>query len=366
MSTGTAPRRILMTADAIGGIWTYALDLARSLAASDIEIALAVMGQPLSEHQWRQAQAIGNVAVHESTFRLEWMESPWEDVTDAGRWLLRLRDRLKPDLVHLNGYAHGVLPFSVPTVVVGHSCVFSWWKAVHGEWPPAAWNRYRTEVRSGLRNATHVVAPSLAMMRSLESIYGGFSNRSVIPNGRLLAPPDNPRKLPMILAAGRLWDRAKNVSALTKVASQLPWPVYLAGEEYLKQPMSEAAVHYVGHLSSEHLAEWMAKAAIFASPACYEPFGLAILEAGLSQCALVLGDIDSLRENWDGAAVFVEPHNDDQLRHALRTLIDDPSYRAEMSLRAKHRAQQFTPERMAGEYLNLYRTLCGSYSSTTR
>ena len=34
-------------------------------------------------------------------------------------------------------------------------------------------------------------------------------------------------------------------------------------------------------------------------PARYEPFGLSILEAALSGCALVLGDLPSLRELWD-------------------------------------------------------------------
>ncbi len=32
-------------------------------------------------------------------------------------------------------------------------------------------------------------------------------------------------------------------------------------------------------------------------PARYEPFGLSVLEAALSGCALVLGDIPSLRES---------------------------------------------------------------------
>jgi hypothetical protein len=42
-------------------------------------------------------------------------------------------------------------------------------------------------------------------------------------------------------------------------------------------------------------------------PARYEPFGLSVLEAALSGCALVPGDIASLRGNWDGVAEFVCP-----------------------------------------------------------
>ena len=37
-------RRILMTADTIGGVWTYALEFARALGPHGIEVTLATMG----------------------------------------------------------------------------------------------------------------------------------------------------------------------------------------------------------------------------------------------------------------------------------------------------------------------------------
>ena len=63
----------------------------------------------------------------------------------------------------------------------------------------------------------------------------------------------------------------------------------------------------LGRLSAGELADWYARAAIYALPARYEPFGLSALEAALSGCALVLGDIPSLREIWGDAALFVPP-----------------------------------------------------------
>ncbi len=67
----------------------------------------------------------------------------------------------------------------------------------------------------------------------------------------------------------------------------------------------------------------MGEAAIFAHPARYEPFGLAVLEAAMAGCALVLGDIPTLRELWDGAAVFVAPGRPDRLGEALAALAAD-------------------------------------------
>ncbi|MEB3829625.1 glycosyltransferase [Phormidium sp. CCY1219] len=60
-------------------------------------------------------------------------------------------------------------------------------------------------------------------------------------------------------------------------------------------------------MSPEELSHWYARAAIYAFPARYEPFGLSVLEAALSGCALVLGDIPRLREMWGDAAVFANP-----------------------------------------------------------
>ena len=52
----------------------------------------------------------------------------------------------------------------------------------------------------------------------------------------------------------------------------------------------------------------------------YEPFGLAVLEAAQAGMRLVLSDIPSFRELWDGAATFVASRRADllpALRHAL-------------------------------------------------
>ena len=121
--------------------------------------------------------------------------------------------------------------------------------------------------------------------------------------------------------------RPKTSCMLDTVAPFLSWPIYVAGEE--RHPVA-GRVHYrslkpLGRLSPPTLASWLSQAAIYALPARYEPFGLSVLEAGLAGCALVLGDIPSLREIWDGAALFVPPEDADALRKTLQTLSQDRS-----------------------------------------
>ncbi len=176
-------KRILMTGDAMGGVWTYILELTRCLEQYDIEVDLAIMGAPLTRTQQHEAAAIDNLIIHESSFKLEWMDDPWDDLDRAGAWLLGLEQILSPDLIHLNTYVHGALPWQAPTLIVGHSCVLSWWEAVQGGAAPPSWQTYRRAVQRGLRAVSVVICPSQAMLNNLEHHYGNLADGRVIFNG---------------------------------------------------------------------------------------------------------------------------------------------------------------------------------------
>ena len=351
------PGLVLLTADTVGGVWTYAVELAAALGRDGTRVALATMGDRVSPAMKEElAPLAGTVTLHESAHRLEWMQDPWDDVARAGDWLLALEAELRPDIVHLNQFAFGALPFRAPRLVVAHSCVCSWWQAVHHDDPPAEWDRYRDVVTAGLRGAHLVAAPTQAMLDALFDCYRYRGEWLVLPNARSprrFAPAE---KVPVVFAAGRLWDEAKNLTALETVAPSLPWPVRVAGP--VEHPdggiRATRGVELLGWLTAERLAEELGRAAIYALPARYEPFGLSVLEAALSGCALVLGDIPSLRELWDRAALFVPPHDTDALRAALTALMTDDGRRARLAAASTERARDFTPERMAAAYADAY------------
>ncbi len=352
-------QRVLMTADTLGGVWTYAAELARVLDGRGVRVTLATMGAPLTAAQRAQLSGLKTLTLHESAYKLEWMKQAWDDVDRAGQWLLALERECRPDLVHLNQFAFGALPFQAPTLLVAHSCVLSWWRAVHGEPAPPAWDKYRRRVGQGLAGADLVAAPTRAMLQTLVHNYGYAHAGLVLGNGRSpeLFPPG--AKQPCILAAGRLWDEGKNLAALQAVAPRLSWPVRLAGSTF--HPDGGAVlpswVYCLGELPTDALARHLGAAAIYALPARYEPFGLSVLEAALSGCALVLGDIPSLREIWGPAALYVAPDDHDGLRRTLCRLIERPAERARLGDAARTRALHFTPARMADGYLSAYAML---------
>ena len=159
-------RRVLMTTDTVGGVWTFTLELARQLSKWGVEVLLAALGGEPSAQQATEAQQIPGLCLMGSGWKLEWMEEPWNDVAMSGEWLLRLENDYRPDVVHLNSFGHGTLPWRAPAVLTAHSCVVSWWQAVRGDDAPAEWNRYRGVVRESLRAVSAVTAPSLAMART--------------------------------------------------------------------------------------------------------------------------------------------------------------------------------------------------------
>ncbi|MEG3191402.1 glycosyltransferase family 4 protein [Lysobacter sp. D1-1-M9] len=350
--------RVLLTADTVGGVWQYALELAQGLSTCGDQVALATMGGPLTQEQRRDAEAIDGLSLYPSNHKLAWMQSPWVDVDRAGDWLLEVAAQVQPSVVHLNDYSHGDLPWDAPVLMTGHSCVLSWWQAVHGSPAPRAdWDRYRSRVHDGLHAADLVVAPSQAMLTALISHYGPLPSARVIANGRsrhaLVTGPD---REPLILAAGRLWDEGKNIVALAEVAPRLPWPVCVAGQAHHPDGGTTQLpnVRLLGCLDSAELDRWFARAAIYALPARYEPFGLSALEAAQAGCALVLGDIDSLREVWGDAALFVAPDDRDALAATLQRLIDDASLREDYARRARLRAARYTPAAMVNGYRRAY------------
>lgn len=349
--------KALISTDTVGGVFSYTAQLAAALEAAGDDVVVATMGPPLRRSQREALPA----RVHESGFRLEWMKEPWAEVAAAGAFLLALEEEERPDVVHLCSYAHASLPFQAPKVLVAHFCVLSWWRAVHGAEAPHSWNRYRAEMAAGLESADAVVAPTAAMLQELERDHVlNPGTAQVIHNGAPTLQPTGPGapsggRKPFVLGSGRVWDLAKNLAALDMAAEELAWPVVVTGD----LGDSDLPQHALstGVLGDARLARLRREAPIYAAPAFYDPFGLGILEAARDGCALVLGDVPSLRELWEDGAIFVDPRDPRALHEVLACLIETPQLREDLAGRARSRASEYSLERTATAYRDLYQRL---------
>jgi glycogen(starch) synthase len=357
-----------MTADTVGGVWTYCLELCRSLS-HEVHFHLVTSGALLQTSQRWEIEALANVTLYETNWKLEWMSEPWDDIDASGIWLLQLEAKVKPDLVHLNSYSYAALPFRAPKIVVAHSDVFSWFEAVKGEKPGPEWNVYYERVHKGLQSAQAVIAPSAAVMEQVKRIYEVENECRVIYNGRNEELFRAGEKQPCIMTLGRIWDEAKNAALLVKASHQIPYPIRIAGDNSFEPGQDISGgdnVTYLGKLPPQRVAEELSNVYVYALPARYEPFGLSALEAALSGCALVLGDIASLREIWQDAAVYVDPEDEKQLASAINQLMQDKTLLEEYARRAKERAHEFTARSSAQQYLELYHQLAGEKELITQ
>lgn len=339
--------RILISTDAVGGVWRYSMELAGALAACGWQTELAVLGPPASAVQRDEAAAIPGLHMHDTGLSLDWTAADLDALRDAAIDLARLSCETRVDRVHLHAPALAAVgDWAAPVVAVAHSCVATWWRSLRtGPLPPdLAWRAELTG--QGLRRADRVITPTRAFADLLRDTYRIATPITVVHNGRTSLPQPRVVRSPSVFTAGRLWDEGKNVAMLDRLAAQLPCPVLAAGSRCGPQGGEIALRHIqpLGSLDEADLARNYAAASLFVSLARYEPFGLAVLEAAQSGLPLLLSDIPVFRELWDGAAIFVNTTDDDAALAALHDLLDDP---ADWGLRARQRARRYTPAAMA-------------------
>jgi glycogen(starch) synthase len=355
---------VLMTTDTVGGIWTYCMELCKALEVFDVQFHLVTLGAPMQQWQRDEVSRLNHVKLYTSTYKLEWMSDPWKDVDTSSNWLLLLEQEIQPDVIHLNSYCYAALPFRAPKIVVAHSDVYSWWQAVKGTEIPADWNEFYTRAKEGIGSADLIIAPSKAMMQTILDNYLTLTSKKVIYNTRALSVTEKKEKEPFIFSAGRLWDEAKNIQLLVAAASMIQWQVKIAGDTRFQNINAEVitgSVQYLGKLASTDVIAHLVSASIYVLPAKYEPFGLSALEAALCGCALVLGDIPSLREIWGDAAVYVKTNDAAALAETVNRLIADEALRKYYQSKAKQRATLYSVETFATQYYDTYRTLLSKH-----
>lgn len=358
---------VLMTADTVGGVWTYTRELVTQLYRRGIQVTLVSFGQIPSAEQSDWLNDLPGVSFYPTAFRLEWMQDAQSDLEESAQFLHALISEAKPDLLHFNQFFYGAIGCDLPRLVVAHSDVVSWWVAVHGSEPPASdWiAQYRDNVTHGLSAANAVVAPSRWMLDQISQHYLEPVQGSVVPNGRdpkLFVPYI--AKQNYAVSVGRLWDAGKQVSLL--LGDDLPIETVLIGSERspegaantVRSPRQTARLKMQGFSSEAQLRQVFARASMYLATSRYEPFGLAPLEAALSRCAIIANDIPTLREIWGEDAIYFEQNNSRSLIDAIQQLASNSTRRAEYADRALDRARKnFTSQQMADQYLKLYRTL---------
>jgi glycosyltransferase involved in cell wall biosynthesis len=351
--------RLLLTTDALGGVWTYSLDLAAALASeADVNILLVTLGPPPSIEQQMQAAAIPGVQLAITDLPLDWTAERPEQIRSGAETLAALATEAEVDLVQLHSPALAVAHYPTRVISVVHSCLATWWSAVRGGEMPADFGWRSDLAREGLGRSALVVTPTRAFARAVQQAYRLNTLPTAVHNGRSSPPAMEMPQEDFAFTAGRLWDEGKNVAAFDRAAGLAAIPFKAAGA--LVGP-NGAVVHLphaqaLGSLGTSRLCEQFSAQPIFVSAALYEPFGLTTLEAAQAGCALVLADIPTFRELWEDAALLIDP-NPNSIAATVDLLATRPDERARLGAAARERAARYTPQSTARAMLREYRPL---------
>ena len=362
---------VLVTTDTLSGVWSYTRELVTGLIGAGTRVTLVSLGEIPLPQQTVWMENLSGLEYRPTAFRLDWMQEGEWDLKDSFAYLSAVVREVKPDLLHLNHVCYGSLPGDVPRVVVAHGDLITWWKEVHGREPDdSRWLRwYREIMMRGISQASTLVAPSAWMLHSLHSSYMRPARDVVIYPGRnpLLFNP-YVAKEDSVLAVGRFWDAGKQVSLLTQRTH--PVPVCIVSDETpalapkspirtdVKLAVADVNVALRGPQNEAQMRSLYSRASIYAATSLYEPFGVSVLEAALSRCAIVANDIPSFREIWGDAALFFQANDEGSLAMLIRNLRQDPELCRAYGNRAYQRARnRFTSKRMLDEYFQLYRNM---------
>jgi glycosyltransferase involved in cell wall biosynthesis len=373
MVVGAGPR-VLVDATAVpanrGGVGRYVDQLIPALDALGTD--LVVVGQRRDlEHYAKLAPQADVVPAPEAIVRRP-ARLAWEQTA-----LPRLAQSVGADVLHCPHYTMP-LRSRVPVVTTLHDATFFTHPEVH---QPVKRVFFRSWTHVSLRRAARCVVPSQATRDELARVTGAVHGQvDVAHHGvdpALFSVPDEGR---IAAARAHLGLRArsyvaflgtieprKNVPSLVEgwqqAVSDLAEPpaLVVAGgrgwdariDEVLAAVPPGLEVLMPGYLPLELLAGFLGGADVVAYPSLGEGFGLPVLEAMACGAAVLTTSFLALPEIGGDAVEYADP-SPEAIAAALRSLLDRPERRAELSTDAVRRAAGFTWAACAEQHLQTY------------
>lgn len=118
---------------------------------------------------------------------------------------------------------------------------------------------------------------------------------------------------------------------------------------------TKSHIHFTGHLSLEDLAQVMASASVFTFVPYFEGFGIPLVEAMRCGTPILAGNLTSLPEVAEDAALYCDPMDVDDITSKLQEICSNETLRKELSQKGLKRSKQFSWDRSAENVWNVLR-----------
>ena len=306
--------------------------------------------------------------------------------------LERQWSRDTPDVVHAHFWMSGLASVAaassldLPVALTYHALGVE--KRRHlGDADPSPACRIDTETTLG-RSVDRVIATTHAECAELRALGVEESQITVVPCGvdvdgfSPLGPTWPTRGQPFrIVCVSRLVER-KGIADVIRAVAGLdgvellvaggPAPQLLATDAYATDLMrlaercgASGSVRFLGAVDHDHVASLMRSADVVCATPWYEPFGLVAVEAMACGVPVVATQVGGLAETViDGVTGRLVPaRSPDQLRSALRELMDDDALRDRMRAAARWRARAYGWTAIARRTLGVYGELLAAHAA---
>ena len=339
------------------GIGTYIRNILIELSRLDRESEYVVLCRP---------DDVGSGDVLGRNFRMVPETAPTYSIAEQFKIPLSLaREGVR--LVH---EPHYVLPALTKcrSVVTIHDCIH----LMFPQYLPSklGYVYAKGSMWTATRKANRILTVSEASKRDILRFFNVAPEKVVVIHNaideRFLTPAD-PERMdlvrqryqldhPFVLYVGNIKPH-KNIERLIdafgRARSQGPdnLKLIIIGDEISKYPGLRQSVHkhkldkhvrFLGFQPMETLAAFYRLARVFVFPSLYEGFGLPPLEAMACGAPVVTSNVSSLPEVAGGAALLVDPYDEEAIAAGIVRAVTDEALRADLIARGRERARSFS------------------------
>lgn len=229
--------------------------------------------------------------------------------------------------------------------------------------------RFAEQARRAAAESDAIIAVSEFTARQVEQLLGVERARiHVVHHGAdHTAPAAGVQRQNIVLSVGAV-QRRKNIARLVEAFERTPvgWKLVLAGSQgygateilaRIANSQRREDIRALGYVSAPELAQWYARARIFAFPSLDEGFGMPVLEAMAAGVPVVAARRAALPEVCGDAALLVDPEDVAAIAAALQHLIEDQASADRLIQAGLRRAQEFRWAKAAAETWKVYQLL---------
>lgn len=154
----------------------------------------------------------------------------------------------------------------------------------------------------------------------------------------------------------------KDGPPLLVIAGGTGW-LYEETQQLVRDLQIENKVRFLGRVTEHELITLYSMAEFFVFPSFFEGFGIPPLEAMACGAPVITSNTSALPEVVGDAALQVDPHNIDELSHAMLRLLQDEQLRTDLRQKGYQRVQLYTWQKSAQKMLQVYEQLHSGHSN---